>query len=412
MKATFICLALTSVLHCPFASAQWVHTNGPAGVDIRCLALSGPDLFAGTYGSGVYLSTNKGTTWTPLRTDLPPYKYINCLAVDGENVYAGTVSGVFVSSNNGANWSATTGVTGIDIHAFAVSGVNVFAGTWDYGAFLSTDHGRNWTAVNAGLPTDLLTVHSLASTGTTVFAGTEFGVFVSTNNGTKWIAACSGLTNSFILSLAVSGTNLFAGTYEGVFLSTDHGGSWDQVNAGFPLDIHGDYPLVHALAVSGMNVFAGTDGDGVFLSTDNGTSWNAVNNGLQNKYILNLAVDDTNLYTGNNSSGVWLRPLSEMIMTSVSGPFCELPAMFGLRQNYPNPFNPTTAISFQLPVASHVTLVVCDLLGRKVAVLVNGKRDAGVHEVMFDGSNFASGVYLYRLQAGDFVQSKKLLLLR
>jgi len=88
------------------------------------------------------------------------------------------------------------------------------------------------------------------------------------------------------------------------------------------------------------------------------------------------------------------------------------PSTIGLRQNYPNPFNPTTVIRYQLPEVSDVKLVVYDMLGREVSVLVNERRDAGVYEVKFDASELASGVYLYRLQAGDFVQSRKLLILR
>jgi hypothetical protein len=90
----------------------------------------------------------------------------------------------------------------------------------------------------------------------------------------------------------------------------------------------------------------------------------------------------------------------------------EIPSEYVLRQNYPNPFNPSTTIKFELPRTSQVNLAVYDILGRQVSVLVNEKRDAGVHEVRFDGSNLASGVYFYRIQAGDFVQTRKLLLLR
>jgi len=89
-----------------------------------------------------------------------------------------------------------------------------------------------------------------------------------------------------------------------------------------------------------------------------------------------------------------------------------LPIRFDLTQNYPNPFNPSTTIKYELPTSTVVRLSVFDMLGREVSVLVNERKDAGVHEVRFDGSNLASGVYLYRLEAGGFVQSLKLTLLR
>ena len=89
-----------------------------------------------------------------------------------------------------------------------------------------------------------------------------------------------------------------------------------------------------------------------------------------------------------------------------------LPVESTLFQNFPNPFNPVTTIRFQLPGSSDVRLTVYDILGRGVSVLVNERRNAGVYEVRFDGSNLASGVCFYRLQAGSFVSTKKLLLLR
>lgn len=88
------------------------------------------------------------------------------------------------------------------------------------------------------------------------------------------------------------------------------------------------------------------------------------------------------------------------------------PRVFALHQNYPNPFNPSTTITYELPKSSEVRLSVYDVLGREVSVLVNERRDAGVHEVKFDGSNLASGVYFYRMQAEDFVQSRKLIFLK
>ena len=89
-----------------------------------------------------------------------------------------------------------------------------------------------------------------------------------------------------------------------------------------------------------------------------------------------------------------------------------IPGEFRLEQNYPNPFNPSTTIKYELPKSSMVRLTVYDMLGREVASLMNETRGAGVYEVKFDASNLSSGVYLYKLQAGDLVQTRKLLLVR
>jgi len=97
---------------------------------------------------------------------------------------------------------------------------------------------------------------------------------------------------------------------------------------------------------------------------------------------------------------------------SVPAQTSDLPTVFALHQNYPNPFNPTTTISYGLPQKSHVSLKVYNTLGQLVATLVNDEQEAGYREVKFDGSDLASGVYFYQLQAGSYVNTKKLLLLR
>ncbi len=88
------------------------------------------------------------------------------------------------------------------------------------------------------------------------------------------------------------------------------------------------------------------------------------------------------------------------------------PLSFALEQNYPNPFNPTTIINYQLPMTNDVTLKVYDVLGREVATLVNEQKSPGTYTVNFDGSRFASGVYFYRLRAGSFVSTKRMVLLK
>jgi hypothetical protein len=94
------------------------------------------------------------------------------------------------------------------------------------------------------------------------------------------------------------------------------------------------------------------------------------------------------------------------------GPDGELPGTFALGQNYPNPFNPTTTINYSLPKASSAQLIVYNLLGQKVATLVNEHQAAGNHTVQFDAKKLATGVYFYRLEAGSYVACKKMLLLK
>ncbi len=100
------------------------------------------------------------------------------------------------------------------------------------------------------------------------------------------------------------------------------------------------------------------------------------------------------------------------ILTGVSQSEKLTPSKFELSQNYPNPFNPSTTIRYGLPNRAHVTLAVYNTLGQQVALLQNGEQEAGYHEVKFDGSGLSSGVYFYRIQTGEFVRTRELLILR
>jgi hypothetical protein len=111
--------------------------------------------------------------------------------------------------------------------------------------------------------------------------------------------------------------------------------------------------------------------------------------------------------------------LKKMSVTTVQGSGRAVPSVFALLQNYPNPFNPKTGIRFQVPGVSDVRLSVYDILGREVAVLVNERKAAGTHEVPFDATGLASGVYIYRLtaslpagQAGSFTATRLMSLVR
>ena len=89
-----------------------------------------------------------------------------------------------------------------------------------------------------------------------------------------------------------------------------------------------------------------------------------------------------------------------------------LPGNYSLSQNYPNPFNPSTKIKYQLPELCFVTLKVYDVLGNEIITLVNEEKFVGSYEVEFGGTGLPSGVYFYKLQAGDFVETKKMLLMK
>jgi hypothetical protein len=109
---------------------------------------------------------------------------------------------------------------------------------------------------------------------------------------------------------------------------------------------------------------------------------------------------------------------SEYVFTSVDEDI--LSNSYALMQNYPNPFNPTTTIKFSIPNSQLVTIKVYDLLGREISTLVNEEKQPGYYEIKFNGTSLPSGVYFYRLQAGDpsfrsgqgFTQTKKLVLMK
>ena len=112
------------------------------------------------------------------------------------------------------------------------------------------------------------------------------------------------------------------------------------------------------------------------------------------------------------SNGISVYKEGGVILTSVNDKPQYLPDGFKLEQNYPNPFNPTTKISYSIPSQGMVSLIVYDILGNEIAVIVKGIKPAGSYEVEFNGGNLSSGIYFCRMQAGDFVSTRKLVLMK
>jgi hypothetical protein len=237
-----------------------------------------------------------------------------------------------------------------------------------------------------------------------IFAGVNGGVY---KWGTTWVAKNAGLTNTNVTVLANAGNFMIAGTSQGsiggVYLSSDNGENWALSKPD---------SWVTSILVVGSTIFVGSFGDGVWRSTNFGSTWGQINDGFAGAayYVLSLAADNQYIFAGTNNANVWRRPLSQV--TGVKSQAGSHPEEFSLHQNYPNPFNPSTTINYDLPKESRVSLKVFDTLGREVATLVNEDQKAGYKSTVWNGAGLASGIYYYRLQAGDFTATRKLLLLK
>ena len=244
---------------------------------INSIIANGENLFVGIgfgeYG-GVFLSTDGGLSWNERDAGLV-YQFnalvsfipcVNCFAIIGNNLFAGTNGGVYRSTDNGISWIAANIDMSYQVMRLAVIGNNLFAGTTGEGVFISTNNGNNWTAVNTGLTNP--DIYGLASIGENLFAGafqstgnTTGGIFLYATNGMNWTNTINtGLTNHMIDALIANGTNLYAGTNSGIFRSTNNGTSWTDLSSGTSLDSS----AVISLVIDGSNLLAGTNGNGLW----------------------------------------------------------------------------------------------------------------------------------------------------
>ena len=401
------------------SGASWVSaSSGIILSEVNSMAGDGPHIYAVMGYDSLYISTDNGTTWTA-DTSLHSGA-IASVTVIGQKVYASTSTGIYVSSDNGKTWNAING--GVMNTAYPTmlvqSGSNLISATQESGkVFLSSDNGTTWKNVGQNLPA----LASLTASGSNVVAGIYNGVYISTDNGETWANKTDTLID--INALASVGTDVFAGRYlwpvnsfspptapGGVFRSTDGGLTWSPFSSGLPFNPSVYAPAVNSIAVHGEYVFAGLD-PGLYSSTITNNNWANFGQNLPGGRVLSLFVNDSSVFAGTELSGIWRAPLSAV--TGVKQPIASaLPRSFQLEQNYPNPFNPSTTISYQLSEVSIVKLNVYDILGRQVATLVNGRQNAGNYNVTFNASNLSTGVYFYRLQAGTYSNTKKLMLIK
>lgn len=189
---------------------------------VNVLKFKGADVFAAT-DDGVYRLAGGGNSWVKVSGGLGN-QFVTALEISGNNLFAGTYGGgVFLSTNAGQNWTAlniglpaSANVTALGL---STDGAKLFAGTDGNGIYRSDDGGQHWTAVNHDIPATL-NVYAFAAHGSKLYAGTIYGIFLSEDNGAHWQQLNAGLYDIFVTGLAVEGQNLIAGTRTGgVFTS-------------------------------------------------------------------------------------------------------------------------------------------------------------------------------------------------
>jgi ligand-binding sensor domain-containing protein len=408
-------------------------------------------------GTSSGLAKFDGTSWSVYTTSNLglPNNYVSSISIDGSgNKWIGTSSGL--AKFDGTNWTTYTisnsGLPSNDLTSIFIDGSgNKWIGT---SSGLAKFDGTNWTVYNSsnsGLPDNYVISIAIDSSGKkwigtyaglAKFDGTNWTTYTTSNSGlpgnyifsiatdnsnNKWIgtdgglgkfngttwtvynSSNSGLPYNYVTSITIdSSNNKWIGTYAG--LTKFDGTNWtvyNSSNSGLPDN------YIQPIAIDGSgNKWIGTYAGLTKFDGTNWTTYTTSNSGLPSNYVISIATDSSGKkWIGTDGGG--LAVYKEGGVTSVKEITNKnTPETFALFQNYPNPFNPSTNISFNLPAKSFVSLKVYDLLGREVAALAAQTMSAGTHALQWNAGKMPSGVYFYRLKAGTFTQTKKLVLLK
>ena len=413
--------------------------TGPGGInDIMASAslqshqsVIGTLASADSFGTGIYTSTDSGAIWAPAGLQ---GSTVFTMVVLGKYLFAADRYGrIFRTSDSGAVWDSVGSLGSGWLQSLNVDSIGPASALIFYAAggpiYVSRDTGTSWTEINGSLPGAGGGVTCLASDGPDVFAGTwdgpgpiissNFsGVFRSTDYGAHWTAVDTIFTPECIA--AKGSLVLVGGSRGGVSVSADSGSSWSA--AGQNLDFF-------SIRFVRENILAGTS-SGLYRSIDNGITWTPVDSIDNSSPTGMLAVTSTYVFAVSGTPytdlpRLFMGPASEVVrapipeVTPVIEPPLNVPLGYALLQNYPNPFNPTTSIEFRISNVGFVTLKVYDMLGQRVATLVDKVEQPGSYEVQFNGSDLASGVYFYRIGVRSlnhngvvYSMTRKLLLLK
>ena len=394
-------------------SAQnfWQATNGPDNNPIYSLIITkNKTLLAGGVG-GLFRSTNNGDIWTAVTGNIASRNILSLAQHPTGTLFAlgGDTQTYFVkvymSTDDGLQWTDIQ--TGFELYATKCISIS-HSGTILVGGadtlYRSTDVGSSWTI----LPQETIFYGSINTiifdSSDIVFGGGVYGACYSTNSGESWAVLGALRLEYFISSLAITKTSeIVAGTYyHGVHKLNGFSSFWT------PIGLTGK---------SSLSMITNEKGD-VFLGRSNGevlkytgdTNWVSLGTGIPSTYVWCLALDFLDYIYAGTANGTVYR--SNNTVTEVINNFPNELKDFFLKQNYPNPFNPNTTIAYKIPQAGFVSIKVYDILGREVTTLVNEGKPAGSYEVEFNASGLTSGIYFYQLKAGDYSETKKMILLK
>lgn len=248
---------------------SWMYASyGLENYGPRCVVCSDSTIFVGTFNNGVFLSNNFGSTFIAINNGLPPNSRIKAIFSNDNIILAShyldySNKGVYISTNGGDTWSLTNGLENEHVKCFASNGEKIYAGS-THGVYMSIDNGHNWSSI--GLP--YKSIVSIAAQGNYIFGGessTGGGLFLSMDNGNNWtqINNANGLTTTFFYDIAIYNNYVYVAS-DGVYRSVNFGVSWEHTSL--------NCNNVNTIAVNNNKVYAGC-GDGFSISTNNGQSW-------------------------------------------------------------------------------------------------------------------------------------------
>ncbi len=360
------------------------------------------ELFVRTFRA-IYHSSDNGNTWNIYGTiQNPVMGYFMCSS-DPNKLFMLDSNKVKCSLDGGNNWFySVPNQFGFECHGLTMTNKGTLL-VWGYQliSFRSTDDGTSWESISGLLVGD---GGRGVSKNNMICVPKTDRVIVSLDDGKNWSAHNIFAYPVWLRSLDIkSNGEIYFGTFVGLYKSID------SAKTLFPLNPNFNHPINAIKIVGDSLIYCLTD-EGFYLCDDEGQNWvrlsDAKNPFRITDFILN---NDGYFYAATENGGV-LRSIDQI--TSLKCDDNILTNSFNLYQNYPNPFNPTTQIEYYLPKDQKVCITVYDILGNEVKTLIDGFQSAGNHSLLFNGSELASGLYFYRIVAGNFIQVKKMVLLK